>query len=237
MCVVESKVSGESGFVTSLAWEQSLNLNHLSSELFPSPTCLLTGTVASLQPQNINKPKCRNQCILHQPLSSHTIYLSPKTWLVFSLRPSWALSRFNCKSCRSFRWFSHTWKQTQRVVRLGYKLSFLTWSHSERALLSFATWPLSGETENKTPEVDYIPQSGWFTEYGEIQSFWGLVASNFGNLSNTILPTEIQKPKKMTCKCIFNRYLETLLYCHWNTHLRWHTGDLKKRKHKLRYGH
>lgn len=71
----------------------------------------------------------------------------------------------------------------------------------------------------KTKYLRFTTQSGWFIEYGEILSFWGLVASNFGNLTNTILSTEIQKPKKMTCKCIFNRYLETLLYCHWNTHL------------------
>lgn len=42
--------------------------------------------------------------------SLHTIHLPGNPWLLFSLRASRELSRFNCKSCRSLRWFSHTCK-------------------------------------------------------------------------------------------------------------------------------
>ena len=71
--------------------------------------------------------------------SLHTAHLPGNPWLVFSRRVSWAVSRFSCKSCRSFRWFSHTCKTHIKRIMCIYLFTFQTirWklsntlSHSE----------------------------------------------------------------------------------------------------------
>lgn len=100
--VVEFKVRSESVIAILLASGKSLQ-SAPCSHLDPCFSVGIRGCGASLI-------WALSSCFFLTVFSLHTIHLPGNPWPVFSLRVSRALSRFNCKSCRSFRWFSHTCK-------------------------------------------------------------------------------------------------------------------------------